>query len=56
MKRLCLQFLLDETGATAIEYGMIAAGVALVIIGAVNQLGATVNTMMFEIAAAALAP
>jgi len=56
MKRLCSKFLLDETGATAIEYGIIAGGVALVIIGAVNQLGLTVKTMMFDLAATALAP
>jgi pilus assembly protein Flp/PilA len=38
------QFLKDETAATAIEYGLIAAGIALVIITAVNGLGARLNT------------
>jgi pilus assembly protein Flp/PilA len=34
----------DESGATAIEYGLIAAGIALAIIAAVNLLGGTLNT------------
>jgi pilus assembly protein Flp/PilA len=34
----------DQTGATAIEYGPIAAGIALAIIAIVNTLGGTVNT------------
>ncbi|MEM7399089.1 MAG: Flp family type IVb pilin [Pseudomonadota bacterium] len=33
------RFLNDESGATAIEYGLIAAGIAVAIIVAVNQLG-----------------
>ena len=32
-------FLKDESGATAIEYGLIAAGIAVAIIGIVNTLG-----------------
>jgi pilus assembly protein Flp/PilA len=35
------QFLLDDSGATAIEYALIAAGIALAIIVAVNTLGTT---------------
>lgn len=42
--RLISKFLKDETGATAIEYGLIAAGIALAIIAAVNGLGAKLNT------------
>ena len=38
------RFLKDETAATAIEYGLIAAGIALAIIAAVNGLGAKLNT------------
>lgn len=37
-------FLKDESGATAIEYGLIAAGISLAIIAAVNGLGSTLNT------------
>ena len=37
------RFLADETGATAIEYGLIVALIALVIITAVTTLGANLN-------------
>jgi len=37
------KFLKDESAATAIEYGLIAAGIALAIIAAVNGLGSTLN-------------
>lgn len=43
MKRSILNFLNDESGATAIEYGLIAAGIALAIIAVVNGLGGTLN-------------
>lgn len=43
MKSLFSRFLKDESGATAIEYGLIAAGIAVVIIAAVNALGTKVN-------------
>ena len=33
----------DELGATAIEYGLIAAGISIVIITAVNSVGSTLN-------------
>ena len=38
------RFLADETGATAIEYGLIAAGISLAIIAVVNGLGTRLNT------------
>jgi pilus assembly protein Flp/PilA len=38
------QFWSDEQGATAIEYGLIAAGIALAIIATVNLLGGTLNS------------
>jgi pilus assembly protein Flp/PilA len=38
------RFLRDETAATAIEYGLIAAGISLAIIAIVNGLGARLNT------------
>jgi pilus assembly protein Flp/PilA len=41
---IIFRFLKDETAATAIEYGLIAAGISLVIIAAVNGLGSKVNT------------
>jgi pilus assembly protein Flp/PilA len=38
------RFLADESGATAIEYGLIAAGISLAIIAIINGLGARLNT------------
>jgi pilus assembly protein Flp/PilA len=38
------RFLADESGATAIEYGLIAAGISLAIIAIVNGLGTKLNT------------
>ena len=43
MKRRLSEFWSDESGATAIEYGLIAAGISLAIIAIVNTLGGTVN-------------
>jgi pilus assembly protein Flp/PilA len=36
--------MVDESGATAIEYGLIAAGISLAIIAVVNGLGTKLNT------------
>jgi pilus assembly protein Flp/PilA len=36
-------FLKDESGATAIEYGLLAAGISIVIIASVNSIGSTLN-------------
>jgi pilus assembly protein Flp/PilA len=44
-----LNFLSDQSGATAIEYGLIAAGIALAIIAVVNGLGSNMNTMFTSI-------
>jgi pilus assembly protein Flp/PilA len=43
MKNLIARFVKDESGATAIEYGLIAAGISLAIIAAVNGLGTKLN-------------
>jgi pilus assembly protein Flp/PilA len=43
MKNLILSFWRNEAGATAIEYGLIAAGISLAIIAVVNGLGTTVS-------------
>ncbi len=37
------EFLKNESGATAIEYGLIAAGISVVIIAAVNAIGSSLN-------------
>ena len=39
MKNLISKFVKDESGATAIEYGLIATGIAVAIIAAVNGVG-----------------
>ena len=44
LKGLFLKFLSDEQGATAIEYGLIAAGISLAIIAVVNGLGTALST------------
>ncbi|MES2196091.1 MAG: Flp family type IVb pilin [Pseudomonadota bacterium] len=49
MKRSILRFLNDESGATAIEYGLIAAGISLAIIAVVNGLGTNLNTKFTDI-------
>jgi pilus assembly protein Flp/PilA len=49
MKRSILKFLKDESGATAIEYGLIAAGISLAIIAVVNGLGSNLNGKFTDI-------
>ena len=44
MKKFLAKFWADESAATAIEYGLIAAGISLAIIAAVNGLGSNLNT------------
>jgi pilus assembly protein Flp/PilA len=39
-----LKFLKDESGATAVEYGLIAAGIAVAIIAVLQGLGSKLNT------------
>jgi pilus assembly protein Flp/PilA len=39
MKTLVSRFVKDESGATAIEYGLIAAGISVAIIAVVNGIG-----------------
>jgi pilus assembly protein Flp/PilA len=49
MKNLIARFVKNESGATAIEYGLIAAGISLAIIAAVNGLGSTLNAKFTSI-------
>ena len=44
MKVIFQRFLSDESGATAIEYGLIAAGIAIAIISAVKGVGSQLST------------
>ena len=49
MKNLFARFVKDESGATAIEYGLIAAGISLAIIAVVNGLGSNLNNKFTSI-------
>ncbi|AWM01480.1 Flp family type IVb pilin [Bradyrhizobium amphicarpaeae] len=49
MKNTLMNFLADESGATAIEYGLIAAGIALAIITVVNGMGTKLNAKFTSI-------
>ena len=49
IKNLIARFVKDESGATAIEYGLIAAGISLAIIAVVNGLGTNLNTKFTSI-------
>jgi pilus assembly protein Flp/PilA len=49
MKKLISRFLNDDSGATAIEYGLIAAGISVAIIAVVNGLGTKLNTTFSSI-------
>jgi pilus assembly protein Flp/PilA len=44
MRRLFSRFLADQSGATAIEYCLIAVGISIVILVAVNGIGTSLNT------------
>ena len=55
MKNLVSRFVKDESGATAIEYGLIAAGISVVIILAVQTVGTNLNTTFTKVGTA-LAP
>jgi pilus assembly protein Flp/PilA len=49
MKNLIARFVKDQSGATAIEYGLIAAGISLAIIAVVNGIGTKLNTTFSSI-------
>jgi pilus assembly protein Flp/PilA len=50
MTQTMRKFLKDESGATAIEYGLIAAGIAVAIITVVNSVGSNVNATFGKVA------
>ena len=49
MSQFLKSFAKNESGATAIEYGLIAAGIAVAIIAAVNTLGSTLNGVFTDV-------
>ncbi|HEX5509129.1 MAG TPA: Flp family type IVb pilin [Pseudolabrys sp.] len=55
MKKLVARFLKNDSGATAIEYGLIAAGISVAIIAVVQTLGTNLNAT-FEKVSNAIAP
>jgi pilus assembly protein Flp/PilA len=50
--RLIIRFLKDESAATAIEYGLIAAGIALTIIPVITGLGTRLKTTFSSVSSA----
>jgi pilus assembly protein Flp/PilA len=52
MKNLICSFFEDETAATAIEYGLIAAGISVAIIAVVQGLGSKLNTVFTSVSTA----
>ena len=52
MKTLVSRFLKDRSGATAIEYGLIAAGISVAIIAVVQGLGTKLNTTFSSVSGA----
>jgi pilus assembly protein Flp/PilA len=52
MTKLVMRFLADDTGATAIEYGLIAAGISVAIIATVQGLGTNLNATFSSVSTA----
>ncbi len=52
MKNLFVRFVKDNSGATAIEYGLIAAGISVAIIAVVQGLGSQLNTTFGKVTTA----
>ena len=52
MKNLVSRFVKDESGATAIEYGLIAAGISIAIIATVQLVGTDLNVVFNKVATA----
>jgi len=55
MREFLTQFMSDDSGATAIEYGLIATGIAIAIIAAVTAVGAALD-IKFNAVATAINP
>ncbi|HXZ67032.1 MAG TPA: Flp family type IVb pilin [Alphaproteobacteria bacterium] len=49
MRKFLSRFASDESGATAIEYGLIAAGIAVAIITIVSTVGSDVNNTFYKV-------
>jgi len=51
MRRLTWKFLADQSGATSIEYALIAAGISIVIVSVVQGIGTAMNTKYGSVSA-----
>jgi pilus assembly protein Flp/PilA len=51
MRSLLSSFLSDQSGATAIEYALVAMGISIVIVAAVNGIGANLNGTFNQVSA-----
>jgi pilus assembly protein Flp/PilA len=49
VRQLVLKFIADQTGATAIEYALIATGISIVILASVNSIGTSVSGMITSV-------
>jgi pilus assembly protein Flp/PilA len=52
MMNLVMRFVWDETGATAIEYGLIVAGISVSIMAVIQGIGSRLNTTFTSVEAA----
>jgi pilus assembly protein Flp/PilA len=52
MAKYFMRFLRNDSGATAIEYGLIAAGISVAIIAVVQGLGSNLNTVFGSVSTA----
>ena len=52
MRKSITRFIRDESAATAIEYGLIAAGISVAIIATVQALGTSLNTTFSSVSTA----
>jgi pilus assembly protein Flp/PilA len=52
VRQLVLRFIADQTGATAIEYALIATGISIVILASVNSIGTSVSNKLTPISTA----
>jgi pilus assembly protein Flp/PilA len=52
MRRLVSKFVNDESGATAIEYALIAAGISIVIVASANGIGTKLTTTFTSVSTA----
>ena len=52
MRQLVLRFIADQTGATAIEYALIATGISIVILASVNSIGTSVSNKITSVSTA----